>query len=156
MAQVAFFDHFLKGEDNGWERTAPVRLAIHERGPNPVAVLGEPSGPPPDLTWETLYLDLAGSRLTDTPSETAETAGIDLRDGMLSLTWRAQCAVDVIGHAALRLWVSLDGTADAHLFVGVRKFRQERECLFEGSYGFGFDMVTRGWQRVTHRELDQT
>lgn len=155
-AQVAFFDHFLKGEDNGWERTAPVRLAIHERGPNPVAVLGEPSWPPPDLTWETLYLDLAGSRLTDTPSETAETAGIDLRDGMLSLTWRAQCAVDVIGHAALRLWVSLDGTADAHLFVGVRKFRQERECLFEGSYGFGFDMVTRGWQRVTHRELDQT
>ena len=33
--QRRFFDHFLKGEDNGWERTPCLRLAIVESGPGP-------------------------------------------------------------------------------------------------------------------------
>lgn len=50
--------------------------------------------------------------------------------------------------------MSLEGAEDSHLFIGIRKLRQGREVVFEGSYGFGFDMVTRGWQRLAHRELD--
>ena len=153
-AQTAFFDHFLKGEDNGWDRTAPIRLAVHEEGPEPVAVLGEPSWPPPYLEWTTLHLDLTGRRLRSDPQAVPAEASVDLRHSMLSLTWQPAQDCDLIGHGALRLWVSLQGTDDAHLFVGVRKFRHGHECGFEGSYGFGFDMVTRGWQRVAHRELD--
>lgn len=155
-AQHAFFEHFLKGAENGWEHTAPVRLAIHDEGPDPVAVVGEPSWPPPDLAWTTLYLDGADGRLVEKPSATTGTTTFDLKDGTVSLAWRADQDMDLIGPAALRLWVSLEGNSDAHLFIGVRKFRHGRECLFEGSYGFGFDMVTRGWQRVAHRALDHT
>ncbi len=32
--------------------------------------------------------------------------------------------------------------------------RAGREVVFEGSYGFGRDVVTRGWQRLAHRDLD--
>ena len=156
-AQTAFFDHFLKGEDNGWDRTPPVRVAVHDEGPDPVAVLAEPNWPPPDLTWTSLRLDLPVRRLVDGEHGiNSSTTDFDLHDGMLSLIWTAAEDLDVIGHAALRLWVGLEETTDANLFVGVRKFRGGRECLFEGSYGFGFDMVTRGWQRVAHRELDDT
>ena len=28
------------------------------------------------------------------------------------------------------------------------------EVTFEGSYGFSGDMVSKGWQRAAHRELD--
>lgn len=155
-AQAAFFDHFLKGDDNGWDAAAPVRVAVHEEGPDPVAVLAEPDWPPPDLDWTALHLDLTAADLVRREPEAVTSAAFDLRDGMLSLTFTAGRDTDVIGHGALRLWVSLEDTDDAHLFVGVRKFRDGRECLFEGSYGFGFDMVTRGWQRVAHRELDET
>lgn len=154
-AQAAFFDHFLKGENNGWDRTPPVRVAIHEEGPDPVAMVGENDWPPTDLEWRTLYLDLPGRRLTEDPPAVEAEGDFDLRDSMLSLTWHVEQDCDVIGHSALRLWVSLEETDDAHLFVGLRKFRQGRECVFEGSYGFGFDMMTRGWQRVAHRELDR-
>lgn len=133
-----------------------MRVAVHEEGPDPVAVLAEEDWPPPDLDWTALHLDLAAADLVRRAPEAVTSAAFDLRDGMLSLTFTAGRDTDVIGHGALRLWVSLDDTDDAHLFVGVRKFRDGRECLFEGSYGFGFDMVTRGWQRVAHRELDET
>ncbi|MCB0926153.1 MAG: CocE/NonD family hydrolase [Mycobacterium sp.] len=155
-AQGAFFDHFLKREDNGWHRAAPVRLAVHDEGPDPVAVLAEKSWPPEDLTWKRLYLDVLRGELTEQEQAVPAQAGFDLRDSVLSLRWSVTEDCDVIGHSALRLWVSLEGTDDAHLFVGVRKFRHGRECTFEGSYGFSSDMVTRGWQRLAHRELDRT
>lgn len=155
-AQAGFFDHFLKGSDNGWDATPPVRVAVHDEGPDPVAVLAEPDWPPPDLAWTPLYLDLPGGRLVEEQQQAESTAAFDLRDGMLSLTWDLPRDTDLIGHNGLRLWVSLEGTDDAHLFIGLRKFRDGQECLFEGSYGFGFDMVTRGWQRLAHRELDET
>lgn len=155
-AQAAFFDHFLKDEDNGWDRTPPVRVAIHDEGPDPVAVTGETAWPPTDLEWRTLHLNLTGRRLTEDPPTVEARDVFDLRDSTLSLIWSVEQDCDVIGHSALRLWVSLEDTDDAHLFVGLRKFRAGRECVFEGSYGFGFDMITRGWQRAAHRELDRT
>ena len=154
-ARAAFFDHFLKGESNGWQNVPPVRLAVYDHGPDPVAVIGESRWPPADLEWSELHLDLAGNRLTDHPRGESMTAGFDLRNETLSLWWPVEQDVDLIGHCALRLWIGLEGTRDANLFIGVRKFRHGQECVFEGSYGFGFDMVTRGWQRVAHRELDE-
>lgn len=55
---------------------------------------------------------------------------------------------------AARLWVQLDGCDDANLFVGVEKWRDGQFVAFEGSYGWGRDRVTTGWQRVSLRELD--
>jgi predicted acyl esterase len=45
---------------------------------------------------------------------------------------------------------------DMNIFVGVRKLRAGREVTFEGSFGFAYDMVTKGWQRLAHRELGET
>jgi len=39
------------------------------------------------------------------------------------------------------------GANDVFLFVNVRKFRAGTEQVFEGSYGFAGDSVSKGWQR---------
>ena len=55
--RLRFFDHFLKGADNGWEREPAIRLAIYDTGSKPpAAVTKEEAWPPNDLTWRRLWL----------------------------------------------------------------------------------------------------
>lgn len=56
----------------------------------------------------------------------------------------------------LKLFVELVGASDANLFVAVRKLASSgHPVVFEGAYGFGFDVVTKGWLRVALRRLDE-
>src|SRR5699024_3102388 len=45
---------------------------------------------------------------------------------------------------------------DVDLVVGVEKWHGKRYIGFEGSYGFGRDRVTTGWQKASLRDLDQS
>ena len=62
--------------------------------------------------------------------------------------------MDIIGHMALRLHLEVRGGSDPFLFAGIRKYRAGSEVTFEGSFGFSGDMVSKGWQRAAHRDLD--
>jgi predicted acyl esterase len=155
--RAAFFDHVLKGVDNGWGDRPAVRVAVHEEGPDPVEVGYADTWPPEDLTWSTLHLDAASRALTDDRPAVASSASFASRGDHVAFTWTVPDDVDVIGHMALRLHVQLSGgdLDDAFLFAGVRKLRDGGEVVFQGSFGFAFDMVSKGWQRVAHRELDE-
>ena len=61
--------------------------------------------------------------------------------------------IDIIGPMALRLPIELNGVDDMNLFAGIRKFRRGQEILFEGSFGYARDIVSKGWQRAAHRKL---
>jgi predicted acyl esterase len=155
QARLRFFDRTLKGLDNGWDDDPAVRLAITEAGPDPAAVVHETSWPPSDLVWRKLRLDTQSGNLCDQPTPVAAgSAGFDAARGILSLRWTAPDDLDVIGPMALLLHVEMKGADDVFLFAGIRKFRQGIETVFEGSYGFAGDMVSKGWQRAAHRELD--
>ena len=54
----------------------------------------------------------------------------------------------------LRVPVSVERN-DLTLFACIRKMHDGREVVFEGSYGFTEDIVTRGWLRASHRQVDQ-
>ena len=57
-----FFDHFLKGEDNGWELTPRVRYSVLDfKGGDQVAVAAD-EFPPKDVTLTKYFLDLGQSR----------------------------------------------------------------------------------------------
>jgi predicted acyl esterase len=152
--QARFFDCFLKGEENGMRAAPRVRLAIHERRARPYAVRQEPSWPPPGVAWTPLYLNAATRQLQETPVATAATAFFDTRRERLSFTWTVRDDVAIVGPMALRLPLAVAGADDVALFAGVRKLRNGRHVGFEGSYGFGWDMVTKGWQKASHRALD--
>jgi len=154
-----FFDCFLKHGDgvHPWLATPKVRLAVHDAGPEPVAVVFENEFPPIDLEWRELFLSSAAAPFTAAFfRDAAESATLlnTLGPGV-AFAHVFEADVDVIGAMALRLHVELmDGSGDPSLFVGVRKVRNGVEMCFEGSYGFSADMVSKGWQRLSHRDLD--
>jgi predicted acyl esterase len=154
-ARLRFFDCTLKGLDNGWDQEPAVRLAITEAGPDPVAIVQEASWPPQDLVGRTLRLDARTGHMTEdgAPLDPAS-AGFDVTRGVVSFTWTIPEALDVIGPMALLLHVQMRGADDVLLFARVRKMRSGSETVFEGSYGCSGDVVSKGWQRAAHRELD--
>ena len=152
--QARFFDWVLRGVDNGWAATPPVRLTVHDAGPRPVAVTEETQWPPADLQWRRLQLDAARRSVEETDPAADARASFGLRRGRLTFRHTLIADLDTIGPAALDLAVPLDGCDDAHLLVALRKFRAGREVTFEGSFGFSGDVVTHGWHRLAFRDLD--
>jgi predicted acyl esterase len=151
--QLRFFDHFLKGAANGMPEVPPVRLEVRETGSVVRAVRQEPAWPLPTTRWTPLHLHPDGT-LREHPAPAAGAVRFAARGGSAAFDWTVPNDLELTGPMALRLWVECRGAADANLFVGVRKLRGAREVGFEGSYGFNRDLVTRGWLKLSHRQLD--
>ncbi|MBW4039124.1 MAG: CocE/NonD family hydrolase [Acidobacteria bacterium] len=154
QTRIRFFDHFLKGLDNGWDQEPPVRLAITEAGPDPAAVIHVDAWPPRDVEWKNLSLDASTSTMELDQTFAPANATVSLPKGRLSFLWIVPEDMDVIGHMALYLHLEVQGATDVSLFAGLSKLRNSAEVTFEGSYGFSGDMVSKGWQRAAHRDLD--
>jgi predicted acyl esterase len=156
LTRKRFFDHMLKGLDNGWSSEPAVRLAISDGGAEPAEIVHESSWPPTDVVEQTLRLDArTGSLLLESRPPTHATIMFDTRRAKAIFAWTLPADIDVIGPMALHLFVELHGAEDTFLFANVRKIRAGREMTFEGSYGFCGDSVSKGWQRAAHRELDR-
>ena len=154
QTRIRFFDHFLKQRENGWDRQPAVRLAITEAGPEPATITHEDAWPPRDIEWKRLSLDAAAKTMELEQTFPPASAAFSLPEGRLTFLWTIPEDMDVIGHMALYLHLELNGASDALLFAGLRKLCKGVEVTFEGSYGFSGDMVSKGWHRAAHRELD--
>jgi predicted acyl esterase len=152
--QTRFFDCFLKGEDNGMRAAAPVRLEVRERGDSAQAVREARSWPLAGTRWTRLYL--TPGVLQEKQPETTATMRFELPAGGASFRFEAPEDLELAGPMVLRLKLELTGTTDANLFAAVRKLRGDQHFPFEGSSGFGHDVVTKGWLRVAHRRIDPT
>ena len=152
--QERFFDCFLKGHENGIRDAAPVRLEVRRRRDEVHTVRDERAWPPIGTTWTPLYL--ASGELRERPIDSSASVRFVAPRGGVQFTWQAPEDIELAGPMKLKLHVELRGALDSHLFVAVRKFEGGRHVPFEGSYGFGRDVVTKGWMRVAHRRLDQS
>jgi uncharacterized protein len=151
--QSRFFDHFLKGEENGMLEVPPVRLEVREDHDTIREVRFEGEWPLPQTRRTDLHLRADGG-LTDTPVSEAGAVSFDMRKGRASFLWEVPEDTEITGPMALRLFVELREAEDVYLFVGVQKLRGGRMVPFEGSYGYGFDRVTTGWLKASLRKLD--
>ncbi|WP_083527623.1 CocE/NonD family hydrolase [Curtobacterium ammoniigenes] len=152
--QAAFFDHFLRGIDNGWEARSPVRIRVTDAHRKPAAIYDRADWPPEDATERRLHLDVTTGLLVDRPV-TAPGRRIWRTHGPgLQFRWVVDSTLDVVGSAWLRLWVEAIDTTDVSLFVAMRKLRDGREITFEGSFGYSGDPITAGWQRAGFHKLD--
>jgi predicted acyl esterase len=152
-AQLRFFDHFLKGADNGQAEQPRVRLAIHDVRDAPAELRGEQEWPLARTEWRRLHL-LPDGRLALEPGSAEGEVAFDLRSGAAVFRWSVPERLELSGPMAAHLQLELRGAGDANLFVGVEKWRDGRPVHFEGSYGYGLDRVTTGWLRASHRPLD--
>jgi predicted acyl esterase len=152
--QLKFFDHFLRDEPNDMLEVAPVRLEVRDTGKTIHKVRLEQSYPPAATHWLPLYLNGETGQLSEEPAENRQTTSFALEKGPATFEWNVPDDLEISGQPVLKLYVELKGATDLNLFAGIRKIRADRQVVFEGSYGYGYDLVTKGWQKASLRKLD--
>jgi predicted acyl esterase len=149
--QLQFFDHFLKGEDNGWNRRPPVLLQV--RHVDGFEQRTEAEWPIPGTRWTDLHLT-PNLTLSDEPASATNELSFDaMSDGLTFRSTPFPEQTEVTGPLALSLWVS-STTTDADIFAVVRVFDPDgREVTFQGALDPRAP-VAQGWLRASHRALD--
>ncbi|MEM7436998.1 MAG: CocE/NonD family hydrolase, partial [Myxococcota bacterium] len=154
-AQQQFFDHFLKGEDNGMEDVQSIRLEVRE-SLEEYQVRFEDEWPIARTEYRELYLDGASGELgEDLPGDEAEAQYAPLAEAAtFSVTFDED--TELTGNMKLKLWVSTTEGTDMDLFVGIEKLDADGEFVgFHGKAGFAETPAALGWLRVSERALDE-
>src|SRR5262249_18765995 len=116
--QKKFFDYFLKGKRNGWDKEPRVRLQV--RHIDKFVERHEDDWPIPRTRRTKFHLDPAGHVLADKPPPAAGTVAFAaLGDGVTFLTPPLEKETELTGPIAARLAIS-SSTRDADLFLVVR------------------------------------
>ncbi len=169
---LRFFDHYLKGVDNGWRDTPRVRYAVLdlEGGDR----INQPAGefPPQEFEEIKYYLDAGSDALRAEAPAASARAVYDGRseEGHASFVVRVDAPTSFVGYPKVRLWVESDGSDDMDLFVFLQKLNAEGEQLEQfniANHGPKIQAVTRkgasilkykgsnGRLRVSMRHLDE-
>ncbi|GAA0498917.1 CocE/NonD family hydrolase [Pigmentiphaga daeguensis] len=150
--QKRFFDHYLRGADNGWDREPRVQLAI--RRPDGTAELRqEHEWPLARTRWTRLHLDADALMLAPQAPGAGGRAVFDaMGEGLHFSTAPFEEDVEFTGPASLRLWAS-SSTADMDIFAVLRVFDPEgKEASFIGAHERV--PMALGWLRASRRKTD--
>ena len=150
--QLRFFDHFLKGEANGWDAEPPVLLQVRHR--DSFEPRAEQEWPLERTHWTKLYLDPEHQRLLwDEPASESQRTYQALSEGVTLLTTPLEHETEITGPLAAKLFVA-SSTSDADLFVTLRAFAPDgTELDYRGALD-PHTPLAQGWLRASHRELD--
>ncbi|MFO1467438.1 MAG: CocE/NonD family hydrolase [Steroidobacteraceae bacterium] len=154
--QRAFLGEFLKGESNGVSRWSPVRIALREDGQT-WRFREERAWPLQRAQHVALYLDATDHSLRPAqPAAAAETRYLSTDESQRAVfDHRFGSRTEITGHSKLRLWIAVDGTNDADLFVAIQKLDRSGQVVpFVYSQMFNDGPAAFGWLRASHRELD--
>jgi predicted acyl esterase len=151
--QKRFFDHFLKGADNGWDREPPVRLQIRHPGERFVE-RSEQEWPLERTRWTRFYLDADASSLSEeAPSSDQALAYRGSGEGVTFRTAPLDHEVEITGPLSSKLFVS-SSVDDLDLFLVFRVFDADGDELsFQGALD-PRSPIAQGWLRASHRRLD--
>ena len=151
--QKRFFGHFLKGEDNGWERQPRVMLNIRRPGEE-FALRAENEWPLARTRWMRFYLEPRDLSLQQArPQSAADLSYATSGEGLTFLTPPLSEETEITGPAAAKLFVS-SATSDADIFLVLRVFDPgNKEVVFVGTND-PRTPVGLGWLRASQRKLD--
>ena len=150
--QKRFFDHFLKGLENGWRKQQRVQLQI--RKIDGFVQRAEKEWPLARTRWSKFYLNPAKGSLSRKPVEKAARIEFEaLGDGVTFMTPPLREETEITGPVASKLFVS-SSTIDADLFLVLRVFAPDlKEVVFQGALD-PYTPIGQGWLRASHRRLD--
>jgi predicted acyl esterase len=151
--QKQFFDHFLKGKDNGWDRRPPVTLQVRHI-PERYVERSEEAWPIPRTRWTRFYLGGDGRSLLSEPASDERGLRYEpLGAGLTFSTPPLTEAMEITGPMAAKLFIA-SSTTDADLFLVVRVFDPAGgEITFQGALDPNTP-ISQGWLRASHRKLD--
>jgi predicted acyl esterase len=151
--QLRFFDHFLHGKNNGWDKQPPVQLQV--RHVDRFVERAEKEWPLKRTKWTKLYLDPAGGALANKAvGKISVLRFAAMGDGVSFLTPPLAHETEITGPSALKLFVS-SSTNDADIFAVLRVFSPDlKEVVFQGAID-PHTPIGQGWLRASHRALDK-
>jgi predicted acyl esterase len=152
--QLKFFDYFLHGKKNGWDKQPKVSLQVRHPGEMFVP-RAENEWPLARTQWTKFYLDPAsGSLGPSRPAKKASMSFAAMGDGVTFVTPPLAQETEITGPSALKLFVS-SSTKDADIFAVVRVFTGDmKEMVFQGAID-PHTPIAQGWLRASHRKLDK-
>jgi predicted acyl esterase len=150
--QKRFFDHFLKGLDNGWMDQPRVQLQV--RRTDGFMERMENEWPIARTHWTRFYLDPTDLSLSRSPVTAEHRIVYDaLGDGVTFMSPPLDEETEITGPSAAKLFVSTT-TTDADIFVVLRVFAPDGdEVVFQGAVD-PHTPIGQGWLRASHRKLD--
>lgn len=148
-----FFDHYLKGVDNGWEKTPKVRLSVLNPGGQDVVNRPENEFPLARTHYERLYLSAEDSQLHDTlpATENVVTYNSDSIGSGVTFRYRMECPTEITGYMKLHLWVSALDNDDMDLAIKVEKLAADGSRYLDAT---GAPIAATGYMRISMRQLD--
>src|SRR5438270_10596921 len=150
--QKRFFDHFLKGIDNGWTEQPRVQLQV--RHVDRFVLRHEDEWPIARTQWTRFYVDPADQSLGREPVRSSGSIAFDAQgDGVTFISAPLDRETEITGPLAARLFVSSSPSA-ADMFLVFRVFTPDlREVVFMGAID-PHTPIAQGWLRASHRKLD--
>jgi predicted acyl esterase len=151
--QLRFFDYFLHGKKNGWDKQPPVQLQV--RHIDRFMGRSESQWPLKRTQWTKLYLDPAGRLAANKPASKKSVLRFEaMGDGVTFLTAPLEHEAEITGPSAVKLYVS-SSTTDADIFAVLRVFSSDlKETVFQGAID-PHTPIGQGWLRASHRHLDK-
>lgn len=149
-----FFDHYLKGIDNGWENTPKVRLSVLNPGGQDIVGRDENEFPLARTKYRKLYLSATDSTLLATlPTDTATNAYLSTADNAkITYRYRMEQPTEITGYMKLHLWVSAPDNDDMDLAVRVEKLSKDGKPLPDKTDAI---IAATGMMRVSMRQIDK-
>jgi uncharacterized protein len=151
--QLRFFDYFLHGKKNGWDKQPPVRLQV--RHIDRFVERCESEWPLKRTQWTKFYLDPAGRLAANKPANKKSVLRFEaMGDGVTFLTAPLERETEITGPSAVKLYVS-SSTKDADIFAVLRVLSADlKEVVFQGAID-PHTPIGQGWLRASHRQLDK-
>ncbi len=150
--QKRFFDYYLKGIQNGWEKQP--RVLVQVRRVDGFEERHETDWPLPSTQWTRVFLDAADRSLGfSAPEGAAELRYPAIGDGVTFRSKPLERETEITGPVALKLFLA-SSTANADIFATLRVFDPAgNEVDFQGALD-PHTPIGQGWLRASHRRLD--
>ncbi|HET7201499.1 MAG TPA: CocE/NonD family hydrolase [Burkholderiales bacterium] len=152
--QRRFFDRYLKGMDNGWEREPKVEVAVRAADDGVKRVVRDTQWPLTGTKWTRFHLDASALSLSEAaPAQEASTSYAAIGEGVTFRTAPLDRPLEFAGPIKAKLFVS-SSTDDMDLFATLRAFGPDGKEVTFFSAVEPKAPVSQGWLRVSQRKLD--
>ncbi len=151
--QKRFFNHFLKNEQNGWDKQPKVLLQVRHPGEKFVPRY-ENEWPIARTQWNRYYLHSEGMKLSLDKASKATSTTFDMMGDGLQFSMNVETdSLELTGPISSKLFVS-SSTAEADIFLVVQVFDPKgEELVFKGALD-PHTPIAQGWLRASQRKLD--
>ncbi len=150
-----FFDHAIKGKDNGWDRTPRVRLSVLDPGGEDQVNRPEETYPLARARETPLYLDARTGTMSPAAPAGPGKAEYESGSGSATFDYDVGDGLEIVGPMKLRIWLEIEEGTDADVFAWVQKTDASGMPLLAEIRPEIFHFGQSGWLRASHRELDE-